>query len=81
MFISLVWADPEAVPDCSLLELARRIELLEFVLRSAPSETVVSIASQATVGHLHRQAHARNKEHVSDSMEDDKSLCDHRKWS
>ena len=81
MFVSLVWADPEAVPDCSLLELARRIELLEFVLRSAPSETVVSIASQATVGHLHRQAHASNEEHVSDSMEDDKSLCDHRKWS
>ena len=78
---SLFRSDSEALPDSGLFKVARGVEFLEFIGRSGPSQTIVSVACESAVRHRNRHAEGRGQEHVSNAVEDNQTLCHHRERS
>ena len=73
-----VGSDSEALPDGSILEVAGAIELSQFVLRNAPTKSVISKAGKATIGNTKSQSDVDCQAHVRDGVEDEKTLSKHR---
>ncbi len=78
---SLFRSDSESFPNGGLLEVARGVELLEFISRRSPSQSVVSIACQTAIGHSHSHAESGRQKHVRDAVEDHQALSHHHEGS
>ena len=71
---SLFCSDSEATPDSSLLEVARSVKLLEFILWCGPAQTVISKACKAPVWLAKCHAESSNKGNMRDTVEDNEAL-------
>ena len=74
---SLFRSDSEATPDSSLLEVARSVELLEFIFWCGPAKTVISEACKAPIRLIECHGEGSNEAHMRDAVEDYEALRYH----
>ena len=71
---SLFRSDSETTPDSSLLEVARSVELLEFIFWCGPAKTVISEACKAPVWLAKCHAKSSDEGEMRDAVEDYEAL-------
>ena len=75
---SLFGSDSEALPDGGLLEVTGAVVFLQLVSWGGPTKSVVRETGKTTVWHGEGHSESSDEAHVRDSVENEKTLSEHR---